>query len=968
MQPYVSIVCQDGGHAIALEYAKLVTESGIPLLVNFPSDEKYPVASGPEQLLGQHTAALIVILSKDVFTWTGKPSRFKIDLEVIRRLLSASSTPAQSRLFLVLTDDTSASRVKGMWLSTLQCTRDNTIAREEILASLRRLAGGEGIGIEMSSFNNAASIISAVEPGFTIERIASERVSAEKISYEIFECKHRFRSDTHYYIHLHHGITITNTARHLIANYTYIFRAKNKFILLGIEKGQTRLEERISNVSQAFECKEVQYLENIASKLVADRIGALAVGRTEMAGRKFVEPQVRRGIGEDIPPSDYSVVTDWLGGPSSGVLVLVGQGGIGKTWAMMNLRARITSRKLKFSKPISKRVIFISSTDVARGFARTSFHSEYMTLYDLYCASCVGQDEDENAHANRLSRETFYDALELGSVVVFVDGLDEIITRHRARFNASYFFSDLKGRLDGESDGKVVVSCRNIFFDQDEAKFAFPYVETLELLGFDAGRRYQFFVDGLGSMPGRLAKAVALSDQMAALPEGLYVPFVLDLIKDLLLEQADEPAEHLEFFHSEILNSSDLNDRIVGQFCHREMLKILDPVRELTVDDQVRVFCEIARQAAAQRGKVDREALEAIVSRVTGRREAKGYADHLIAHPFTSQEEFSKRGVIDFRFDFMPEYFLMLDAFVGLEAGRPIDSDDIKIFNKYCSMNSPFCVGIISRVTWDASEFHFRLLQMYEQGIQVIAADFSDEDSDLMQPESAASQFSFALVSLVAAFQTRSGPLAAANFTQALREVFGEGTKLRRIALLDGFVREEERLRLDFRGLQVEDCLFHAVDIWSCQYDSGSVFSRCRFMNCPGVRSKASGVDLATFQPDCHLDAEFERVYAEGTKKLKGTETQNLDAIRSFVSDFYKQGGFRRINRPNVERYYGSSNSVVPFNRLYRLMKKHGVIEEEDHGNYLEVRIANAAREAAEKLITQGVLGGPLRKVAVGLR
>ncbi len=71
---------------------------------------------------------------------------------------------------------------------------------------------------------------------------------------------------------------------------------------------------------------------------------------------------------------------------------------------------------------------------------------------------------------------------------------------------------------------------------------------------------------------------------------GLYVPFVLDLIKDLMLEQADVTPSQFEFFQSDILDSSDPNDRIVGQFCQRETLKVLDPIRELSVDDQVRIF------------------------------------------------------------------------------------------------------------------------------------------------------------------------------------------------------------------------------------------------------------------------------------------------------------------------------------------------------------------------------------------
>jgi hypothetical protein len=967
MQPYVSIVCQEGGHAVALEYAKLVGEAGLPILVNFPNAEDYLVASNPEQFLGPRTAALILILSRDVFFPAERlSSKFRINLEIIRVLLTASTTAAKSRLFIVVTDEASELRIKGTWLSSLQYNTDNAIAREEMLAKLHTIAKSENAETEISSFNNVESIISAMEPSSTIERIALERSSTDKISYEIFKCTNRFRSTIQYYIHLHRAVTITNTARHLVDNHIDVYSSKDKVVLLSIEKGQTRIDERISNIKQTFKSDNVFYLENIASQLVSDSVGLQPLSRTDMAGRTFVEPQVRRGIGENVPPSDYAMITDWLAGSSSGIMVLVGQGGIGKTWSMMDLRSRITQRTLSFSKPITKGVVFITSTDVARGFSRLPVPTEYITLYDLYCASCAARDEDENRN-DRLTRETFYDALELGSLVIFVDGLDEIITRHRARFSGASFFNDLAERLTGDSDGKVVVSCRNIFFDHEEARFAFPYVETFELLGFDAGRRKQFFQDALGDMPGRLSKAVQLSDQMAVLPSKLYVPFVLDLIKELMLEQADVTPSQFEIFQSDILNSSDANDRIVGQFCQRETLKVLDPIRELSVDDQVRIFCEIARLGAASRGKVDREALGLIVTRVTGRRDADGYVNHLIAHPFISQEEFSNRGVIDFRFDFMPEYFLILDAIQRFDTSEVLGEDDIRIFNKYCSMNSPFCLGLARRISSDSKDVNFRLLQIYEQGLEVIDTHFSEDDRDIGQPESAAARFSFAIVSLVAAFQTLAGSLVASNFTSALCEVFGRGSVLSRMALLDGFVRDEERIRIDFRGLRFEDCLFHAVDIWSCQFDANSSFSRCRFMSCLGVFSKGSGIREATFEPDCHLDAEFERVFAEGQERIKSTQGQNLDAIRSFISDFYRQGGFRRISYRNLERYYGSSNSFVPFKQLYRLMKKHGVISEEDHGHYTEVRVASRAQQAAEKLITQGVLGGALRDVAGSL-
>ncbi len=37
-----------------------------------------------------------------------------------------------------------------------------------------------------------------------------------------------------------------------------------------------------------------------------------------------------------------------------------------------------------------------------------------------------------------------------------------------------------------------------------------------------------------------------------------------------------------------------------------------------------------------------------------------------------------------------------------------------------------------------------------------------------------------------------------------------------------------------------------------------------------------SGIKLGMYEPDCHPDAESERVFTEGREKIKGTEAQNV--------------------------------------------------------------------------------------------
>lgn len=969
MPPIITLLCQQGGHAQALDYAKLITNAGIPLIVNFPSVDGYTHTAEAHRLVNPRVGAVVLIVSADFFPPQSKTARLKLDNSVFQELMAFAERPSRARLFVIVTDDEAVRLIHGTWMSEIQWLRDNSLNREKVLAELTQLAAEASATEDISAFANIKSILADIEPGCVIEGIGSERSASEKVSYEVFKCRHKIKKQGGtYYVHLHRGVTIINTVRHIQKNYPDVFASSDKFILLGIERGQTRLADRLDNIKTAFQTDNVEYIENIVSHLVVERMQATATSEIEVAGRRFIEPEVRLGIGTGNQPSNYSRILDWLAGARPGVLVLVGQGGIGKTWAMMNLRQSIATRAMQFEKQVQRTVVFMPSVDIIRGLTQSRYQPDRITLYDLYRASRGMIDEEGIDH--RLTKETFYNAVELGSLVVFVDGLDEVVARFRGRFNVPFFFDDLKSRMSGDSDGKVIISCRNIFFDQDEYRFSHPFVETYELLAFDEGRRYRYFEACFGDFAKRRNKAVELSDKIAKLPDGLFLPFVLDMIKDLLLDKAEDVSvDEVEQFQSAVLNAGDPYDRIVGQFCHRETVKTSDPVRELSVDEQVGIFCLIARRLEGLKGQVDRGSLEAIISTYLLKKDVSGYVEQLRTHPFVSQEIFQARGVIDFRFDFMPEYFLMLDTYIGLSSDRVISESDVRVLNKFCGMNSLFSRGVAGRLGLNASDFRFKLIELYDRGREVILTSFAPEDSEILRPDSALAQFSFALLSLLVAFEGRDGATVGVGFTEAIREVFGEGNRLEGLAILDGFIREEERLRLDFRGLAVDGCLFQAFDLWDCTFDAQSVFTRCRFVACSGIYSKSTGVQHANFRSDCIFDADFEKVYAAINKKIATTEAQNIEAVRSFVWEFYRGGGFIRLKRHVVESKYGSANNYVPFKTMYALMKRRGIIEElSTQKQFVDVRVCRSAISACEKLITQGVLSSPLKELAIELR
>jgi hypothetical protein len=491
---------------------------------------------------------------------------------------------------------------------------------------------------------------------------------------------------------------------------------------------------------------------------------------------------------------------------------------------------------------------------------------------------------------------------------------------------------------------------------------------VFELLAFDRDRRDEFFEEFFRNLPQKLGKAKSLSDQAARLPNGRYVPFVLDLIRDHSLREADgRSLDFTQSFTSNLLISNDTQvplDLIIGKFCARETEKSQDALTVLSVDHQVEILMLIARGIEIAGGGVHRDELGRILKSILHRRDVEGAIDQFIQHPLISQDVYAKRYLVEFRFDFMFEYFLSIEQAAFFDSDRLLDFSEVHIFAKYCQLNSDFCRSIIRRVSHlDDDTFLLRIVALLESGTGLIATA-SAEETNLFDPDSLAARFSNALASLVLTRVSAHGGVDRHDLTRAICDAFQKEGSLRDLAILDGFVRDGEPVRFDFRKLRVEHCLFRAVDIWNCTYDSETEFSNCRFEGCQGQFAKSSGMAQATFQDTCQFDEVFQRIFAQGDARINSSNEQIFLSIKSFLEDFYRQARFRNVNTKNLERYYGQSSSTTPFKKLYRLMKNLEIIGETNHGHYTDAYVEPDVRADAERLITQSVLSGKIEGLA----
>ena len=976
MEPSISIICQPDGIQVATQLAKLLTDQDLPVVGNFPSTSGSLESHSPRTLVNEQTALVVLVVSQGWFGHARASTGGTVDPEAMQRLFSLSTGAQNARIFPLLIDDGIKESITNTWLNEIQWYVDNTTTRNILLQKAEKLEAVGYFDNQLSAFDGVHSVIEAIEAASDVELVARERASDKNVAYDVYVCRHKIRETLTTYIHLYRGVTLTQTAAHLRDN--PIPNADDAVFLLSKEAGQKNFDDRIENIKKAFKAKSVMYLENIvAHQIRTANDEAIWEGYSNHSSY-FLEPQLRRNLSFNKADkgSDFKWLVGWLESSSAGVTVIEGQGGIGKTWTMKELLGRIKSGNIRLANDIERSTIFIASTDVNRPGSTLNDVSGSFTLYDLYVAAVTGRQAQDKS-ISPIEEEIFYNALKMGSIVVFVDGLDEVIARHRGTFDPDNFFGDLQLRMQGGSNAKVILSCRKLFFDQYEYALKFPSVQTYEILAFDEALRDTYFEDELGQLKNKMDRAKRLSENLAVLPETRrYVPFVLSLIVDIMLEEADDPGanetEQFQNFFSDRLLQSDYSDRVIGQFCEREIKKVGDRFRSLTVDQQVEVFCGIAYINEGDSGRADTRAVRKLIRQATGLKSVGDLSDTFLSHPFLIVSQIGPEAVVDLRFDFMTEHFLMLDLANKLKDVEETDENygilDIQIFNKYCNANSTMCQGLALRLGDDIDAFGLCIIGLQFTGERLIAQDLEDQESNILTPSSAASQFSYSLISLIVAQLSLKNNLSTSSLTKALTDIFSsDGKTISRMAIMDGVHTGDTRFRLDFRGLTFVECLFHSIDIWSCQFDQDSKFIRCRFIACDGVRSKDDGITGDTFDATCMLDDVFEKAFEIGETKITDTQEKIKSDITAFVSDFYSSGRYDVYTEDYIERHYNESNPAIKAKKMIQVFRRHGVLVSSDRKNRSKgewFMMSEEAKPSIERLITQGVLSGVLKRIA----
>jgi hypothetical protein len=584
---------------------------------------------------------------------------------------------------------------------------------------------------------------------------------------------------------------------------------------------------------------------------------------------------------------------EWFESENEPIFVVSGHGGIGKTTLAKQFLDSVSDTNTEPG------ILFIDSKEIISELSRNfSIENKVSDVFDFYKA-LMDADDIEGA---RFDKELLQLSIDNGSLVVVLDGIDEVIAKLGDKFDVEQFITSIFDEYSsGLNKTKVLITCRDHFWNEVGKKILLP---EITLKAFNTELANDFFEQKLKGDKRKVVKAMEMAEDLAiessvsleTTSSKTYIPFLLDMIGYLINSQGLS-TNHQKSFESQYLIPDNHTDQLVAQVCRREIVKL----ESLSIDQQVELFIRIASGKQNGISLYDiKEELTAIVS---------DFDDSLIekikGHPLIQCEN----NKIYFRYDVFDTYFkgLLVYYFFKNKDADTITDELVRIVSGYLKYDSSFTATVAEKLALD-DELIIFCIEVIET-----ANDIQGVNHEM---------FVSSIVSfLMTLLQRCSDQQSNLNSrTELLEKLFGENGSLIGVCLVDIFGNTTSKPTFDFRGKVLKDCTFNNYEyFWECNVDEHTVFHTSIFKDIDprvGINYKISD---NLFASSCDLTS-IQHLLTEKKEEFESTRDTVKAELEKVFKLFYQRGNFYPRKQEEVRK------KLSAVKQLPNLMAK-GVIE-----------------------------------------
>ncbi|WP_083384080.1 phosphorylase family protein [Cupriavidus sp. USMAHM13] len=552
------------------------------------------------------------------------------------------------------------------------------------------------------------------------------------------------------------------------------------------------------------------------------------------------------------------------------IAVVLGQGGVGKTTFCRSLVNLINA-----NQEFSKRVLLITKSDIMKNFSG-DFVTSIADLYKEYTRGLGGQTPS-------ITQQGFKLALSSGSLVVVIDGIDEIESALGEKFDMESFANSISELNESLHSCRVLVTSR----DANAGRLSvLPNADIIYLKGFLEPDIDVFLAHDKPEIKVRLKKLFPKIKN----DRGFVNPYLLHVTRQFIV---NGPTDSLNPIDTRKLRLTDPFDYVLARCIQREIEK---QSLSISIDDYYDLLNEIV---ITHHNRIDEASFESYIDTCLD--------DSFAGRTGARRDPYLKFFLIEEQAGTISVCHQEYVAQILLNRAAEIFINESQIADGH--------LRAIESIFGDVKNESFGLRERLCQRLTSSEISRAKLDEVLRQ-------FLLKLKALAPTLRRDRAIyelyLFAFDFYRALspkerREIlvkFDSSTTINKLYVLGDFPA------VDFSGLIISDSVFRNYsNFFKGTFDSGTQFQRCEFSNCSS-RYKIENAWSALFK-ECTLDESMKRLLAVGEEKRKDSAARvKLDVKQIFKA--MRQGlGFHAasLNRIKLQTHLASELSYESFLR-----------------------------------------------------
>lgn len=622
----------------------------------------------------------------------------------------------------------------------------------------------------------------------------------------------------------------------------------------------------------------------------------------------------------------HRILNDWYKEVYKPIIVIQGEGGIGKTTLVKKHINKISDLNHE------NKIIYMSSSDILKKI-NIDEYDKNIVLYDLYN---IGNKDNKHKFNNDLLKFSLDD----GKVILVLDGIDEVISSLGSSFDFDFFIKDIINEYCfNNGNCKILLTCRNQFWEQLNYDFD-EHITVVNLRPFDENQVTEYF-EKTFTNSGDIRKCMQYTKRFSKNNKE-YSPFMLDTIKYLVERNEDyvkkgitnltddETEDSNDFPDKYIMLSDDSNDFLIYSICNRERIKL----GIYDFKDQLDIFIKLAVEF---NGEIEVSKLANIFPTVDNYKYIS-----LSSHPLLLKVNEYSGEKITFKYDFLKSYFEEL--FISKKTSS-LDYNDLDeyFFNSLSNIGyaNQLANNIFNRV-------YTHLQDLEDEFIEYCLYTLINIKNKENNIKNKMIYSNFLILNMY--LYTKVFSKTADNFISEVLQNSNTIEDLYIVNISQNY-NSSKKLSLNFNGKHVKNSFFQNYDFfWDCKFDENTLFSDCEIKSIKGKPSKNTKITKNTFK-QCKTDISFQDVLSDFLDIKENIISKNRKNVFKIFKIFVSNGNFlpQKIVRVNSDVSKFSGNQV-----LEKLLKNNVIIKYTDSYMLEDEYIIATDYEDLLDVVTQG--------------